>query len=539
MQALKKKDPYKDNGSYWNRFGYEIGGPVCYAYVKWISDIIDERNDVTGIAFVARDGWLLKKIYEKMQHKRKVPCCYVYAPRALVRVTRDPNKASDYKKYIESFKLGDGTVAVVDTVTMKFSSQFLIDNALDNDTLGLYWVVLNKTSERSRVYDYISYQKKDHHTIRAWDLMEYIMTSPESPVADIQDGQPVFKTPSLFEKERMKTFSEIEKGVLEFADHLLTKYRKEKGQTDPFFDNRSITEWVNDFLKHPSEEDVIAFRDVTISKLDDHSDKTLLDPFGTSKRWFSFENVKERLWFLGQKNLLLYKILRSGYGALYNVKIHLKAIECDRFDGSDPESFAEKLLTYDVVSFDIFDTLIRRPFRRPTDLFWKLEKQNGLNKFHDNRIRAEADARSLAGENSEVDIYAIYELLAKQYGFDPHEMAQKEIEEEIKVCYPDEKLLKLYNIIREKGKKMIAVSDMYLPSRILHEMLDKCGYTEIEQIFVSCEYGVGKGSGGLQLIVQSKLGDKNRYVHIGDNIKGDVWGSKITGWGAVWYRKKG
>ena len=34
-----------------------------------------------------------------------------------------------------------------------------------------------------------------------------------------------------------------------------------------------------------------------------------------------------------------------------------------------PEELAKKLLTYDVISFDIFDTLIFRPFEKPTDLF--------------------------------------------------------------------------------------------------------------------------------------------------------------------------
>ena len=37
-----------------------------------------------------------------------------------------------------------------------------------------------------------------------------------------------------------------------------------------------------------------------------------------------------------------------------------------------PEAFASELSGYDVVSFDVFDTLIFRPFSEPTDLFFVL-----------------------------------------------------------------------------------------------------------------------------------------------------------------------
>jgi hypothetical protein len=42
--------------------------------------------------------------------------------------------------------------------------------------------------------------------------------------------------------------------------------------------------------------------------------------------------------------------------------------------GVTVSAFVEELSKHDVVSFDIFDTLIFRPYSQPTDLFSKLEK---------------------------------------------------------------------------------------------------------------------------------------------------------------------
>lgn len=41
-----------------------------------------------------------------------------------------------------------------------------------------------------------------------------------------------------------------------------------------------------------------------------------------------------------------------------------------------------EILKYDVISFDIFDTLLLRPFIKPTDLFWYIETKYNIKGFH-------------------------------------------------------------------------------------------------------------------------------------------------------------
>ena len=53
------------------------------------------------------------------------------------------------------------------------------------------------------------------------------------------------------------------------------------------------------------------------------------------------------------------------------------------------QSFVNELMKYDVVSFDIFDTLIFRPFSSPDDLFFMLQDELGIMDFK--RIRQEQE----------------------------------------------------------------------------------------------------------------------------------------------------
>ena len=63
-----------------------------------------------------------------------------------------------------------------------------------------------------------------------------------------------------------------------------------------------------------------------------------------------------------------------------------------------------------------------------------------------------------------------------------------------------------YQAAVAKGKRIIVVSDMYLPSRFLHNVLLKNGFSP-ERVFVSGELGVSKGrDGGAFRAIASKLG---------------------------------
>lgn len=517
---------------YWEQFGYEIGGPVCYAYVSWFSKLIDlYHQGMTDIAFVARDGWLLKQIYEKLPHQSKAKTHYIYAPRTINLQSQSDDGRSDYRKYLKTEDFCGGEIGVVDTVTMKFSSQRLIASAEIGNTHGFFWCVLDHPAKYKNNYSHSSFQREGCHVIRSWNMMEFIMTSPEPPILCLQEGEPIYRSITSSENLRRKVFSSIAQGVLSFIDDIC-----QKGDF-PEISNSDITKWVNDFLKNPGKEDILAFEPIRFSEREDHSDDIALDPFSKKKKVY-LKILKDRIWFWSQKNKTVYTVIHFLKRTIKKGLVTLQSIGCDKYSGYGQEKLIDKLSQYDVVSFDVFDTLIFRPYEKPTDLFFELEKENGLFDFHDVRIQSEIDARSLSKKgHQEVDIQDIYEEVEKHYKFKKEEYVRREIDKEVSICYANPDFLDVCRLLSIKGVKMIAVSDMYLPAKVIRTILEKCGYTNINDIYVSCEYGAGKYDGSLQRVVHERIGLEKKIIHIGDNYGSDVKNSNRAGWTAILYQK--
>lgn len=71
---------------------------------------------------------------------------------------------------------------------------------------------------------------------------------------------------------------------------------------------------------------------------------------------------------------------------------------------------------------------------------------------------------------------------------------------------------------------------MYLDAAFLKKILSNCGIEGYEKIFVSCEYHETKTTGELfKKVIEEKGLEPERWLHIGDNSKGDVGSPKKLG----------
>lgn len=194
------------------------------------------------------------------------------------------------------------------------------------------------------------------------------------------------------------------------------------------------------------------------------------------------------------------------------------------------EAFVERLSGYDVVSFDIFDTLIFRPFSEPTDLFFFLGEELGVMNFKEIRRRMEKKAREQCYAEKghyEVTLEDIWSRMERETGLSAVTGMQAEIDLEKKFCYANPFMLQVFCKLRERGKKIVIVSDMYLSASILEEILKKNGFSGYEKLYVSCEYGKNKAGGGLFPLVRKK--HPGSIVHVGDNLHSDVAMAKKCG----------
>lgn len=189
---------------------------------------------------------------------------------------------------------------------------------------------------------------------------------------------------------------------------------------------------------------------------------------------------------------------------------------------------------FEVISFDVFDTLISRTTEYPQDIFYlaakKLYKEKNLCKtFEQKRIEAEHQARELSesGEVTLRDIYKIIDIPEK----DKEKLKEAEIQAELENCRPIEEMVRLFSYAVNEGKRVYIISDMYLPSETITEMLKKCGINlKSGQLYVSNDWACNKISGKLfQKVLERENIDPDTMIHFGDSIKADMLGARNAG----------
>ncbi|MNJ20740.1 hypothetical protein D3C77_150780 [compost metagenome] len=202
---------------------------------------------------------------------------------------------------------------------------------------------------------------------------------------------------------------------------------------------------------------------------------------------------------------------------------------------------SHQIAKYPVVSFDIFDTLLYRPLKSPSDMFAMMEEEvraicniPSLN-FKNARRAAEKAAfeAAIARGEGETHIDHIYHAFSQQLELS-FETANKvkvlEMQTEMDILYPRLSGFKAFNEAKSLGRRIILISDMYLPKSFLESVLQKNGYTGYDKFYVSSEAKVKKHNGRLFDYVLKDLNIPAKTIlHIGDNLAADVIKAKDRG----------
>lgn len=196
---------------------------------------------------------------------------------------------------------------------------------------------------------------------------------------------------------------------------------------------------------------------------------------------------------------------------------------------SDVNTIWNKIERYPYVSFDIFDTLIKRNVSMPSDVFSLVEQsfitrtqQKLKHNFKEMRILAERKAREVLSKE-EVTLDDIYQQLKNAFPeSDLIILKELEIEIEYSLCIKNVPLHEIYQKCLRAGKHIIITSDMYLPQAVIEGILSKCGYDNYEKLFLSSAIGLKKSTGNLYRFLLKDLSLKqSQIVHIGDNKHAD------------------
>lgn len=184
------------------------------------------------------------------------------------------------------------------------------------------------------------------------------------------------------------------------------------------------------------------------------------------------------------------------------------------------KNILKKINRYEYVSFDMFDTLVKRPFKYPSDLFKIIERKSNIIGFYEKRIKAEQTAR--LNSNCEVTLEDIYDVLKNKF-FIENALSLKEMEIELekKLCIINNDIKDILDYCIINDKKIVIVTDIYLNEKVIEDILKK-NNIKYNYLYVSSSVKYTKSSGELFKYVLNDLKiDPNQIIHIGDNLKSD------------------
>ena len=194
----------------------------------------------------------------------------------------------------------------------------------------------------------------------------------------------------------------------------------------------------------------------------------------------------------------------------------------------DPEEVISTIEKSDckVVSFDIFDTLLKRDVPTPKDVFTLLEKQF-RRKFGGNinigglRSGAEAKAAAILGRR-EVSFQEIYQAIDGISDEEREWLMAEEVRIESAVCRRCYPMGKVFDWCAGRGIPIILVSDMYLPREIITQLLYSAGYSGWKRLYISAEERGNKANGTLfDIVLREECLKPGELLHIGDSLRGD------------------
>ena len=147
---------------------------------------------------------------------------------------------------------------------------------------------------------------------------------------------------------------------------------------------------------------------------------------------------------------------------------------------------------------------------------------------------AEKLARGKYIDYEEITLNQIYEEIDDKYK--RFKEIEIELEERILTTHKENK--EIYDYALSLGKKIIIVSDMYLPKNVIEKILTKNNYTNYYKLYLSSDLMLTKASSNLYKYIIDDLKVKpSTIMHLGDNYHSDFENARLYGIDAFFIEK--
>ncbi len=216
--------------------------------------------------------------------------------------------------------------------------------------------------------------------------------------------------------------------------------------------------------------------------------------------------------------------------ALYDVRgndlleVTQVAYDFRRVNGGSKNELLKKIDDADVVSFDLFDTLVMRKTSFYTDVFELLDlrlKEEGIviPDFPGLRLSAEKELSKTGAPK----LKEIYDQVLSRAGMDQCDsdfLAEKEWETDLSLFTVRDAVRDVFKKAVSKGRTVVITTDCYYSREQLKQLLNRSDITGYSDLLVSCEYGTSKTQELFGVLEEKYKGKK--ILHIGDDEYADI-----------------
>lgn len=197
-----------------------------------------------------------------------------------------------------------------------------------------------------------------------------------------------------------------------------------------------------------------------------------------------------------------------------NITYDLKQIK-----GITKKEFIDEIDRAEIVSFDLFDTLIMRQTLISEDVCEYVDlklKERGIEieDFCKKRLKIEKELSRYSAP-SILEIYQNLFAHEKEKRITAKEAADLEWQIDAALIIPRREVIALLQYANTKGKEIYFISDSYYSKKKLLILMKKCGITGLENVISSSDYKKSKTQ-GLFGFLKEKIG-KKKWLHIGDD----------------------
>lgn len=368
LALLIKKCLYDEKMSYYKYLGYFIGGPFIFAIANFLVDEMQKRG-LRDIFFIARDGFLVKKVFESILSVKKIndiKTSYIVANRSLnllINLDLEKLNLNDnqkkiqslfyllceqdenfkdtysymkldnkeqynillenkdllenishlnkkfYKKYLQNFDFSSDNIAIFDGNASTFSSLRLLKSMLKNKNIFAFYYNVGGDEKTRKSFPFCAYEGAVK--ILNYPFSEFLMSANHYSKTYMKGENDFAENDDDFESSYKELFSLIQRHEEDFVKDMLDTFSNFKLE----FDSEMIASYINFFLLNLSLNDSFHLKNLYIGIDPTHSLHSQIIKYNQVMHkplYGSIKRTKEHLSYkLGEILLCPFRLIKA------------------------------------------------------------------------------------------------------------------------------------------------------------------------------------------------------------------------------------